>query len=76
MPQFTEQGLKENEKFLFWIKEFAREKKAAPAQLSLAWMSAKKPYIVPIPGTRKLDRLEENMRASEVYLTDEEVRKK
>lgn len=76
MPQFTEQGLKENEKFLFWIKEFAREKNAAPAQLSLAWMSAKKPYIVPIPGTRKLDRLEENMRASEVYLTDEEVRKK
>lgn len=74
MPQFTEQGLKENEKFLLWIKEFAKEKNATPAQISLAWMSAKKPYIVPIPGTRKLDRLEENMMAAEICLTDKEVK--
>ena len=73
MPQFTEQGLKENEKFMLWIKQLAEEKKATPAQISLAWMSAKKPYIVPIPGTRKLGRLEENMRASEIVLSEDEV---
>lgn len=73
MPQFTEQGLKENEKFMLWMKQFAEEKKATPAQISLAWMSAKKPYIVPIPGTRKLGRLEENMRASEIVLSKDEV---
>ena len=75
MPQFTEQGLKENEKFMLWLKQFAEDKKATPAQISLAWMSAKKPYIVPIPGTRKLNRLEENMRASEIVLSDDEVLK-
>lgn len=75
MSQFTEQGLKENEKLMLWIRQLAEEKNATPAQISLAWMSAKKPYIVPIPGTRKLSRLEENMRASEIHLRDEEVRK-
>lgn len=75
MPQFTEQGLKENEEFLSWMKQFAEEKHATPAQISLAWMSAKKPYIVPIPGTRKLDRMEENMSASQIILSDEEVNK-
>lgn len=75
MPQFTEEGLKENEEFMNWMKLIAEEKNATPAQISLAWMSKKKPYIVPIPGTRKMDRLEENMRASEVHLTDDEVRK-
>lgn len=73
MPQFTEQGLKENEKFLFWMKQIAEAKNATPAQISLAWMSAKKPYIVPIPGTRKLGRMEENMRASEIRLSADEV---
>ena len=73
MPQFTEEGLKENEKFLLWIKQLAEEKNATPAQISLAWMIAKKPYIVPIPGTRKVGRLEENMRASEIILSKEEV---
>ena len=74
MPQFTEEGLKENEKFLLWMKQLAEEKNATPAQISLAWMSAKKPYIVPIPGTRKVDRLEENMKASEIKLTQDEVK--
>lgn len=73
MPQFTEEGLKENEKFLLWIKQLAEEKNATPAQISLAWMSAKKPYIVPIPGTRKVGRLEENMRASKITLSKDEV---
>lgn len=75
MPQFSEEGLRENEKFMIWIRLPAEEKHATPAQISLAWMSAKKPYIVPIPGTRKVKRLEENMKASEIVLTTEEVRK-
>ncbi len=74
MPQFTEEGLKENEKFMLWIKQLAEDKNATPAQISLAWMSAKKPYIVPIPGTRKVQRLEENMKASEIILSKEEVK--
>lgn len=60
---------------MIWIRLLAEEKHATPAQISLAWMSAKKPYIVPIPGTRKVKRLEENMKASEIVLTTEEVRK-
>lgn len=75
MPQFSEEGLRKNEKFMIWIRLLAEEKHATPAQISLAWMSAKKPYIVPIPGTRKVKRLEENMKASEIVLTTEEVRK-
>ena len=74
MPQFSEKGLEENGKFMRWIKHLAEENNAAPAQIALAWMSAKKPYIVPIPGTRKVDRLEENMKASDIKLTQEEVR--
>ena len=74
MPQFTEEGLKENEKFMLWIKQLAEEKNSTPAQISLAWMIAKKPYIVPIPGTRKISRLEENLKASDVKLTQDEVK--
>ena len=74
MPQFTEEGLKENEKFMLWMKQLAEEKNVTPAQISLAWMIAKKPYIVPIPGTRKISRLEENMKASEIKLTQDEVK--
>ena len=74
MPQFTEDGLKENEKFMLWIKQQAEEKDATPAQISLAWMLAKKPYIVPIPGTRKGNRLEENMKAADIKLTQDEVK--
>lgn len=74
MPQFTEEGLRENEKFLNWMKHTAEEKNATPAQISLAWMSAKKPYIVPIPGTRKISRLEENMKAARIKLTPQEVK--
>ncbi len=74
MPQFSDEGIKENKEFILWIKLLAEEKKATPAQISLAWMSAKKPYIVPIPGTRKVSRLEENMKASEIKLTKDEVK--
>ena len=74
MPQFTEEGLKENNEFMSWMKEVAEEKNATPAQISLAWMLAKKPYIVPIPGTRKVSRLEENMKAADIKLTHDEVK--
>ena len=74
MPQFSDEGIEENKEFILWIKLLAEEKKATPAQISLAWMSAKKPYIVPIPGTRKVSRLEENMKASEIKLTKDEVK--
>lgn len=73
MPQFGAQAAKENEQFLAWIRDFAKEKEATPAQISLAWMMAKKPWVVPIPGTRKLDRLEENMKAADIQLSKGEV---
>ena len=66
--------VKENNEFMSWIKTVAEEKNATPAQISLAWMLAKKPYIVPIPGTRKVNRLEENMKAADIKLTHDEVK--
>ena len=74
MPQFTEEGLKENNEFMSWMKVIAEENNATPAQISLAWMLAKKPYIVPIPGTRKVNRLEENMESADIKLTQDEVK--
>ena len=74
MPQFTEEGLKENNEFMSWMKVIAEEKNATPAQISLAWMLAKKPYIVPIPGTRKVNRLEENMESADIKLTQDEIK--
>ena len=73
MPQFTTEGIDKNASLLALLQGMAQEKQATPAQISLAWMLCKKPYIVPIPGTRKLNRLEENAGASEIFLTKEEV---
>ena len=56
------------------LSKFAQQKKATPAQLALAWLLAKKPWIVPIPGTTKLARLEENLGAAAVELTPNDVR--
>ena len=55
------------------LHRLAKEKKATPAQISLAWMLCKKPYIVPIPGTRKLERMRENAAAADISLTASEV---
>ena len=55
------------------ITSFAEEKKATPAQIALAWLLAKKPWIVPIPGTTKLSRLEENLGGANIELTAEDV---
>lgn len=73
MPQFTVDGIRKNEKLSEWIKIIAEEKQATPAQISLAWMLEKKPWIVPIPGTRKTQRLVENMKSAEIKLTALEV---
>lgn len=55
------------------LKEMAEQLKATPAQIALAWLLAQKPWIVPIPGTRKLSRLEENLGAVDIELTSEDV---
>ena len=73
MPQFTKEGVEQNADLLELIQTKAKEKDATPAQISLAWMLAKRPYIVPIPGSRKLSRLQENLGAAEIALTKEEV---
>lgn len=73
MPQFTKEGVEQNADLLKLIQTKAKEKDATPAQISLAWMLAKRPYIVPIPGSRKLSRLQENLGAAEIELTKEEV---
>ena len=71
---FPPESIDKNQEMLRQLEEMADKKDATPAQISLAWMLAKKPWIVPIPGTRKYGRLLENARASEVELTDQEVR--
>lgn len=74
MPQFTPEAFDENQKLIAYITEMADQKNATPAQISLAWMLAKKPWIVPIPGTRKYGRLIENAQAADVELTEQEVK--
>lgn len=74
MPQFTDEAIDKNRKLLELLNTIAENKNATPAQISLAWMLCKKPYIVPIPGTRKRGRMQENMAAADVKLSKEEVR--
>ena len=73
MPQFTKEAFAENAELLALLNDLATAKNATPAQISLAWMLNKKPYIVPIPGTRKLNRLAENLGAANIELTAAEV---
>ena len=73
MPQFKKEAFAQNGNLLALLEETAKAKNAAPGQISLAWMLNKKPYIVPIPGTRKLNRLAENLGAADIVLTAGEV---
>lgn len=73
MPQFSKEGVEQNHDLLALIENTAKEKDATPAQISLAWMLAKRPYIVPIPGSRKESRIRENLKAADIHLTKEEV---
>ncbi len=74
VPRFTAENRRANLAFVEWLKAFAARKRATPAQIALAWLLAQKPWIVPIPGTTKLHRLEENLGAVNVGLTAEELR--
>ena len=74
MPQFSAEGIDKNRELLALLHSTAEQKNATPAQISLAWMLCKKPWIVPIPGSRKSERMQENANASEILLTSEEVK--
>jgi aryl-alcohol dehydrogenase-like predicted oxidoreductase len=74
VPRFTPENRKTNQALVDLIGKFAQQKKATPAQIALAWLLAQKPWIVPIPGTTKLHRLEENIGAAAVELTREDLR--
>jgi aryl-alcohol dehydrogenase-like predicted oxidoreductase len=74
IPRFTPEALKANQALIELLAGIAARKKATPAQIALAWLLAQKPWIVPIPGTTKLHRLEENIGAALVELTLEDLR--
>ncbi len=74
LPRFTPEALKANQALIKLLGSIAERKKATPAQIALAWLLAQKPWIVPIPGTTKLNRLDENIGALSVELTPEDVR--
>jgi aryl-alcohol dehydrogenase-like predicted oxidoreductase len=74
VPRFTEENRKANLAFVEWLKGFAAGKQATPAQIALAWLLAQKPWIVPIPGTTKLHRLQENLGAASHQLTAHDLR--
>jgi len=74
VPRFTPENRKANQTMVDMVGKFAEQRKATPAQIALAWLLAQKPWIVPIPGTTKLHRLEENIEAINVELTPKEVR--
>jgi aryl-alcohol dehydrogenase-like predicted oxidoreductase len=73
-PRFTPEARKANWTVVELLKKIAAKKKATPAQIALAWLLAQKPWIVPIPGTRKIDRLVENLGAVQVELTADDLR--
>jgi aryl-alcohol dehydrogenase-like predicted oxidoreductase len=74
VPRFSPENRDTNQALVDLIGEFARQKKTTPAQVALAWLLAKKPWIVPIPGTTKLHRLEENLGAVQVELSPKDLR--
>src|SRR5207248_879962 len=74
LPRFTPEALKANQALVDLLGKIAQRKKATPAQIALAWLLAQKPWIVPIPGTTKLHRLDENIGAAAVELTSDDRR--
>lgn len=73
VPRFKPENLDANQILVNLVKEVASGKKATPAQIALSWVLAQKPWIVPIPGTTKLSRLQENMAAADIALTSDEL---
>ncbi len=74
LPRFTPEARKANQALVDLLGKIAKQKKATPAQIALAWLLAQKPWIVPIPGTTKLKRLEENLGSAEIELTRDDLR--
>jgi aryl-alcohol dehydrogenase-like predicted oxidoreductase len=75
VPRFTEENRKANQAMVDLLGSIAKQKNATPAQIALAWLLAQKPWIVPIPGTTKITRLEENLGGASVELTSEDLKK-
>jgi aryl-alcohol dehydrogenase-like predicted oxidoreductase len=75
VPRFTEENRKANLAFVEWLKAFAARKGATPAQVALAWLLAQRQWIVPIPGTTRLHRLQENLGAAEIQLSPDDLQK-
>jgi aryl-alcohol dehydrogenase-like predicted oxidoreductase len=73
LPRFTPEAMKANQALVDLLRAIAKEKKATPAQIAIAWLLAQKPWIVPIPGTTKLHRLEENLGAADIELTGDDL---
>ena len=74
LPRFAPEARKANQAFVGMLRRIAESKKATPAQVALAWLLARKPWIVPIPGTRRLERLDENLAGADIPLTAEDLR--
>ena len=74
VPRFTAEARKANMVLVDLVKNVAERKRATPAQIALAWLLAQKPWIVPIPGTTKLHRLEENLGAANVELNEADLK--
>jgi pyridoxine 4-dehydrogenase len=74
VPRFSPENRKANEALVELLGRIARRKNATPAQIALAWLLARKPWVVPIPGTTRLHRLQENVAAADVRLTDDDLR--
>jgi len=74
LPRFSPEALKANQSVVDLLHRIAKQKQATPAQIALAWLLAQKPWIVPIPGTTKLSRLEENIGAAAIELTSDDLR--
>ena len=74
VPRFTPENRKANRAFVDWLTTFAERKKVTPAQIALAWLLGQKPWIVPIPGTTKRHRLDENLGAAAVELSADDLR--
>jgi aryl-alcohol dehydrogenase-like predicted oxidoreductase len=74
LPRFTPEAIKANQALIDLLGSIAQQKQATPAQIALAWLLAQKPWIVPIPGTTKLHRLDENIGAASVELTPNDLR--
>ncbi|WP_283193083.1 aldo/keto reductase [Rhizobium sp. AN80A] len=73
LPRFTPEAMAKNQALVDLLKRIAEDKKATPAQIALAWLLARKPWIVPIPGTKKLHRLEENLGATDIALSVDDL---